>query len=102
LSSICWGDINLDKFFDKAPGSAESFTCATTIAQNPVAAAKAFNHLINAFTGIILGVKHVNKIGVCGEVNSYYGVVEAQGCGSLHCHFFCVVRNRGQHSNCIW
>ena len=86
-------DINLNEFFDKAAGSAESFTRATTIAQNPVAAAKAFSHLIEAFTGILLGTKREDRIGVFGKVNSYYGVVEAQGRGSLHCYFFVWLEN---------
>jgi hypothetical protein len=61
---------------------------AKTIIENPVAAAKCFKILIDAFLDIILGFKHSNKIGVFGKVDSYYGVVKAQGPGSLHCHFF--------------
>jgi len=62
------------------------------VAQNPVTAAQTFKILMDRFTDILLGCKQENKIGVFGEVDSYYGVVEAQGCGSLHCHYFVWLR----------
>ncbi|KAJ3889851.1 hypothetical protein GG344DRAFT_27764, partial [Lentinula edodes] len=35
---------------------------------------------------ILLGLKRANRKGIFGEVSVYYGVVEAQGRGSLHIH----------------
>ncbi|KIJ42105.1 hypothetical protein M422DRAFT_123886, partial [Sphaerobolus stellatus SS14] len=81
-------EIDMNKFFDKAAGNAEAFIRAKTVAENPIAAAKGFEYLINGFTNILLGCKRPDKIGIFGKVDSYYGVVEAQGRGSLHCHFF--------------
>ncbi|KIJ56709.1 hypothetical protein M422DRAFT_148988, partial [Sphaerobolus stellatus SS14] len=81
-------DVNLEEFFDKAEGKSEAFVRAKTIAENPVAAAKFFKLIIDAFTGILLGTNRSDKVGIFGKVDSYYGVVEAQGRGSLHCHFF--------------
>ena len=79
---------DLDKFYHKLDGNAEAFTCIKTVASNPVAGSQAFKLVMEGFIDILAGVKRPDKIGVFGEVDSYYGVVEAQGCGSLHCHFF--------------
>jgi hypothetical protein len=59
------------------------------IAQNPAVAAEFFNVFIKAFIAAILGYdpKQLNtEGGILGVVNAYYGTVEAQGRGSLHCH----------------
>ncbi|KAF8573421.1 hypothetical protein K439DRAFT_1375466, partial [Ramaria rubella] len=79
-------EIDLDEFFHNLSPQSEVFEWAKLIAENPVAGAKAFKVLIDL--EIILGVNHHNKTGVFGKVDSYYGVVEAQGRGSLHCNFF--------------
>jgi hypothetical protein len=59
------------------------------IAQNPAVAAEFFNVFIKAFIAAILGYdpKQLNtEGGILGVVNAYYGTVDAQGRGSLHCH----------------
>ena len=62
---------------------------ARCVASNPAAAAKFFNIYMNAFIYALLGYdsKHRNaEGGILGKVKAYYGCVEAQGRGSLHCH----------------
>ncbi len=59
------------------------------VAKNPVVAATFFNAYMKAFIRTILGYdpKQENLDGsVLGLVNAYYGCVEAQGRGTLHCH----------------
>ena len=76
-----------------------------SIMSNPVAAAEVFDHIINAFFTIIMGIplKHLrgkksdftrilkqnekNFVGAYGKIRAVYGVTEAQGSGGLHLHF---------------
>ena len=60
--------------------------CAAFIVANPAVAARAFNETVQAFIDIVLmgnGCMH----GLFGKCNTYYGMVEAQRCGTLHVHF---------------
>jgi hypothetical protein len=59
------------------------------VAKNPAIAAKFFNIYMKAFISCILAYdpKQKNLIGgILGVVKAYYGCVEAQGRGTLHCH----------------
>ena len=61
------------------------------IAQNPFVAAHFFDTCMNAFISTLLGFKKTrngtdDRGGILGPVKSYFGCVEAQGRGSLHCH----------------
>jgi hypothetical protein len=59
------------------------------VAKNPVIAAKFFNLYMKAFISTILGFdpKYENlEGGILGLVKAYYGCVEAQERGTLHCH----------------
>ena len=59
------------------------------IAKNPAVAAKFFNTYMKAFISTLLAYDptHTNlEGGILGVVNAYYGCVEAQGRGTLHCH----------------
>nr|GAT48229.1 ATP-dependent DNA helicase [Mycena chlorophos] len=79
-------NIDLDKFFhDLSPG-AERDIRAKTLAQNPVAGAEFFHLSVTALLNILFGTDRPSRIGVFGEIGAYYGVVEAQGRGSLHLH----------------
>ncbi|KAF8830527.1 hypothetical protein HHX47_DHR2001129 [Lentinula edodes] len=79
-------DIDLDRFFhDLKPGS-ENIERTTSVAQNPVAGAQFFHITVQNLLDILLGLKRANRKGIFGEVSVYYGVVEAQGRGSLHIH----------------
>jgi hypothetical protein len=58
------------------------------IAKNPVIAARFFNIYMKAFISALLGYDPEQKDlegGILGIVNAYYGCVEAQGRGTLHC-----------------
>ncbi|PPQ80093.1 hypothetical protein CVT24_006535 [Panaeolus cyanescens] len=59
------------------------------IAKNPFIAAKFFNLYMKAFISTILRYdpEHIDvEGGALGLVKAYYGCVEAQGRGTLHCH----------------
>ena len=59
------------------------------VANNPAVCAKFFQIYMDAFVKAILGFEAApgqSCIGVLGRVAAYYGCVEAQGRGSLHCH----------------
>ena len=62
---------------------------AILVAKNPFIAAKFFNIYLKAFISAVLGYDpEENNIdgGILGLVKAYYGCVEAQGRGTLHCH----------------
>jgi hypothetical protein len=79
--------VNLD-----APFTGEWITKeerARLVAEDPVAAAKFFHHLVDIWLHKFLGVtdgKQENDPGVLGRVSGYFGTVETQGRGSLHLH----------------
>ena len=60
------------------------------IARDPVLAARFFDIYMKAFFSAVLRVDHThgNDItpSILGVTKGYYGIVEAQGRGSLHCH----------------
>lgn len=59
------------------------------IAKNPAVAAKFFDTYMKAFISTLLAYDPDHKNlegGILGVVNAYYGCVEAQGHGTLHCH----------------
>ena len=58
---------------------------AVFVARHPGPAAQFFDAMIKAFLNII--VRHGKEGGgLFGECETYYGMVEAQGRGTLHCH----------------
>ena len=62
---------------------------ATLIAKNPFIVARFFDDYIKTFVSSILGFDKNQKPldpGILGIVKGYYGCVEAQGRGTLHCH----------------
>ena len=81
------GDINLNDILpEQVPNYREQ---AILIAKNPFIAAKFFNLYMKAFISAILGYdpnEKNNEGGILGLVKAYYGCVEAQGRGTLHCH----------------
>lgn len=56
------------------------------VANNPFVAAKFFNVYMKAFIKSLLGYDESLEGGVSGLVKGYYGCVEMQGRGTLHCH----------------
>ena len=56
---------------------------AKLVANNPVAAAKYYNTILDAFTNYLLGYKQLDG-GTFGNTKAYYGMTEEQGNGNLH------------------
>jgi hypothetical protein len=58
------------------------------VADNPAAATRFFNIMMKMFVEILLLNNCPGKcgVGIFGKCKAYYGMVEAQGKGTLHCH----------------
>jgi hypothetical protein len=80
-------DINIDEMLqDQVPNYWEQ---SMLVSSNPAVGAKFFNVYLKAFLRTVLGYDDDmvdGDGGVLGVVKAHYGCVEAQGCGSLHCH----------------
>ena len=87
VTFLAGSDINIDEL---APADVPTYwDQSLLVARNPAVAAKFFNLYMKAFISAILGYdsKSVNvEGGILGVVKAYYGCVEAQGRGTLHCH----------------
>lgn len=62
---------------------------AKLVARNPCIVAEFFHTYVNAFISAILGYDPKQRSvtpGILGVARAYYGCMEAQGRGSLHCH----------------
>ena len=73
--------------------------CAKNVANDLFASASFFNfNIIHTTLETLFGV-HVSRqqvesrMGIFGFVNGYFGVIEAQGRGSLHVHFLIWLKN---------
>ena len=55
------------------------------IAQNPEAQATFFDELIKTYLEDLIGI-HNNPVGIFGEIDAHFVMVEAQGSGNLHGH----------------
>lgn len=81
--------IDMDSFMNlMGPNSSER---ARNMAQDPFASASFFNFIIQTTLETLFGIRILPRqveshMGVLGFVNGYFGVVEAQGRGSLHVH----------------
>lgn len=81
--------INMDRFSATAGPSEQ--TRARNVALDPFAAALAFNYMSIVLLEHLWGVKKTDfttssSVGALGTVEAYFGVVEAQGRGTLHLH----------------
>lgn len=82
-------EIDMDQFNAKlGPDSSHR---AANVAQDPYAAAKFFFFIINTVLSTLFGIEvskdHVySQPGLLGRITDYFGVVEAQGRGTLHVH----------------
>ncbi|KAJ3483537.1 hypothetical protein NLI96_g6238 [Meripilus lineatus] len=65
---------------------------AAIVANNPVAAARFFNHVVNLFLKVILKTDS-NDEGLFGKTIGYYGTVESQGRLTLHLHLLLWIEN---------
>lgn len=89
-------DIKMDAFDAKLGPDRE--TRSRNIAMNPYAAAKFFNFIITALLETLMNIKITRDkvrrgMGILGEVEAYFGVVEAQGRGTLHLHMIIWLRH---------
>ena len=84
---LAGSDIDIDRMTaDQVP---TSWSQSVLVANNPIVCAKFFNIYMEAFVKALLGFRGVDAesdVGILGCVSAYYGCVEAQGRGSLHCH----------------
>jgi len=86
---LAGSDIDIDKLLpDEVPKFMDQ---SILVAKNPFVAAKFFNIYMKAFIRSILRYdsdpSRTDKAGgIFGNVSAYYGCVEAQGRGTLHCH----------------
>ena len=69
----------------------DSRQCAENITSNPYAAARYFDFIVHATLETLMGItNHGSRItsnkGILGQIAVYFGVVEAQGRGTLHLH----------------
>lgn len=82
-------DIDIDDLLlDQVP---EYWDQATRIARNPVLSAQFFDLSMQGFFDSILNYTHdhnPDELGALGLTKGYFGCVEAQGRGTLHCHLF--------------
>jgi hypothetical protein len=89
-------DIDMDSFLScMGPDSKKH---ARNVANDPFASAAFFNFIIHTTLETLLGIHisrdHVeNENRIFGYVNGYFGVVEAQGRGSLHIHLLIWLKN---------
>jgi hypothetical protein len=56
------------------------------IAEDPVLQAQFFDIIFTAVIDVVFGFDMNPKVGILGEVNAHYAVIEAQGKGTLHAH----------------
>lgn len=82
-------DIDLDDFLNSV--HLDNKRRANNIANDPFAASKFFNFMIETILVRLFGVRTtafhvVSEKGVFGEVAAYFGAVESQGRGTLHFH----------------
>jgi hypothetical protein len=89
-------DIDMDSFMNfMGPDPNQR---ARNMANDPFASSAFFNFLIRTTLETLFGVR-VSRlrvesgIGIFGLVNGYFGVIEAQGRGSLHIHFLIWLKN---------
>jgi hypothetical protein len=84
---LAGSEIDLDELLPKdLPNYIDQ---AVGIVKNPFIAAQFFNIYMKAFIKTILDFdpkQEEEEGGILGVVKAYYGTVEAQGRGSLHCH----------------
>lgn len=89
-------NINMDAFIRTAGPSAEKR--AQNVAKNPYAAAKFFHFVSATMLRTLFGIytkggRVISQKSILGHLNGYFGVVEAQGRGTLHLHMMMWLKN---------
>lgn len=83
---LAGSEIDVDRLLpEQVPSYLEQ---SILVAKNPFVASKFFNLYMKSFVKNILGhdPRNQDNEGILGTVSGYYGCVEAQGRGTLHCH----------------
>jgi hypothetical protein len=83
---LAGSEIDVDRLLpEQVPSYLEQ---SILVAKNPFVASKFFNLYMKSFIKNVLGHNSPDgdNEGILGNVNGYYGCVEAQGRGTLHCH----------------
>ncbi|OBZ74566.1 hypothetical protein A0H81_05659 [Grifola frondosa] len=81
-SILLWENIDV---LSSMPNLPDTSQCFRAIANNPVACARFFHFMVEAFLKHILKVD-TEEVGLFGKTEAYYGTVEAQGRLTLHLH----------------
>ncbi len=89
IQVLCGEEIDMDRF-DRMAGP-DADVRARNVASNPLAAAEGFHFLMDVVLDALLGISSTgrnvkSRPRVLGTVSAYFGVVEAQGRGTLHLH----------------
>lgn len=89
---------NIDMNNFVAMAGPDSIQRGINIANDPYAAAKFFHFIINTTLETLMGIKTKrcevqSGKGVLGVVSGYFGIVEAQGRGTLHVHMLAWLKN---------
>ena len=89
-------NIDMDKF--SAFVGPDKDEHAQNIADDPYAAAKFFHFLIKTVLETLFKIEVTpyqirSRKGIYGCVSAYFGVVESQGCGTLHLHIIIWLKN---------
>lgn len=82
-------EIDMDHFLRTAGPDAHQR--ARNIAKDPLAASAFFHRMIRLILGTLFRTQVTNfqfhsSVGILGQLSGYFGMVESQGRGSLHCH----------------
>ena len=88
--------IDMDNFFNLLGPDIDKRS--RNVANDPFASAFFFNFIIQTTLETLMGIHSSSRQiqsrkGIFGYVNGYFGVVEAQGRGSLHVHFLIWLKN---------
>ena len=84
---LAGADIDVDKLLPSE--EPDYWQQSLLVAQNPVVATQFFHKYMTAFIKTLLGWDSSSRVatrGALGTVKAFYGCVEAQGRGTLHCH----------------
>ena len=83
VSLLCGNDINLEAM--ERGQELTEWQRKLLVSRNPAACAKFFHTIISSFITIVLRCGRKGR-GILGKCTAYYGTVEAQARGTLHCH----------------
>ncbi|KZO94889.1 hypothetical protein CALVIDRAFT_483665, partial [Calocera viscosa TUFC12733] len=90
LVRLLSGECEDSASFDRGETYGSKFQRAARVSRNPAAAARSFHQTMVRFIDIVL--RYGKGEGLLGTCTGVYGMVEAQGRGTLHCHMLVWLR----------